>query len=546
MTSDRHEARGPTLVVIVRAPKVQEVISLPCGTAGVVFGRDEVCDIVLPSPAVSRRHLSMHLHAGGMRLRDLSSHGTTINGVRLHGTSLDVGGTAELILGPYCVQLKLVGVGGRSAAVELPVAPSGQVSADLRRRLRACVLESLDLVSLDRARMDADSMRPAVVDALVRAAEDMRAELPRGAPLLALIEELTHEVLGLGPLEPLLADLEVSEIMVVDPETIYVERAGRLHLTSARFTDENAVRSVLERIVTPLGRRIDESNPMVDARLSDGSRVHAVIPPIAIKGPAITIRRFPTHPLSLERLVELGALSPEMASFLSRAVRVRVNTVIAGGTGAGKTTLLNVLSAAIPEGERVVTIEDAAELSLLQRHVVSLESRPPNLEGQGDITIRDLVRNALRMRPDRIVVGECRGGEALDMLQAMNTGHDGSMTTTHANSPREAIQRLETLCLMAGLELPLLAIRRQIAASVDLLVQQARFADGSRRITHVTEVAGVDDDGEVRLVDLFRYVPSALAAEGKRAGAFLATGAIPTFIDHFIAQGLLSDAGGIW
>jgi pilus assembly protein CpaF len=408
----------------------------------------------------------------------------------------------------------------------------------VRKRMREQLLESLDLVSLDRTNMGPEVMRPGVMDALSRIALGMRSELPAGPALDALLDELCHEVLGLGPLEPLLADPGVSEIMVVEPHTIYVERSGKVELAQATFTDETAVRAVLERIVTPLGRRIDESNPIVDARLKDGSRVNAIIPPLAIKGPSITIRKFPKARLTLDRLVAGGTLTRDMAGFLAACVSVRVNMVIAGGTGSGKTTLLNVLSAAIPERERVVTIEDAAELQLAQRHVVSLEARPPNMEGQGAISIRDLVKNALRMRPDRIVVGECRGGEALDMLQAMNTGHDGSMTTTHANSPSEAVQRLETLCLMAGLDLPLSAIRRQIAGSVDVLIQQARFADGSRRITHITEVVGVRDDGEVELRDLFTFTALAADAEGRPRGEFLATGAIPSFADRFVAHGI--------
>jgi pilus assembly protein CpaF len=299
---------------------------------------------------------------------------------------------------------------------------------------------------------------------------------------------------------------------------------------------------VLERIVTPLGRRIDESNPIVDARLPDGSRVNAVIPPLALRGPCITIRKFPTERLTLDKLVSFGSLTQQMATFLERCVRVRANVVIAGGTGSGKTTLLNVLSAAIPEHERVVTIEDAAELRLAQPHVVALESRPPNMEGAGAITIRDLVKNALRMRPDRIVVGECRGGEALDMLQAMNTGHEGSMTTTHANSPGEAVQRLETLCLMSGLDLPMQAVRRQIASSVDLLVQQARFADGSRRITHITEVVGLDPSGELELRDIFLYKHTATDAGGKVQGKFAPSGYIPSFVERFLAAGIVEES----
>jgi pilus assembly protein CpaF len=293
--------------------------------------------------------------------------------------------------------------------------------------------------------------------------------------------------------------------------------------------------------VTPLGRRIDESTPLVDARLKDGSRVNAVIPPLALRGPCITIRKFAKEPLKMADLVGFGSLSLEMAKFLERSVKVRKNIIISGGTGSGKTTLLNVLSAAIPSHERVVTVEDAAELQLGQPHVVSLESRPANLEGKGEYTIRDLVKNALRMRPDRIVVGECRGGEAIDMLQAMNTGHEGSLTTTHANSPKEAVARIETLCLMAGLDLPIRAIRQQIASSIHLIVQQSRFSDGSRRVSNIAEVAGLSDEGEVELREIFSYRISSAVIGQKVAGEYLASGYLPSFLDQFLARGLCND-----
>jgi pilus assembly protein CpaF len=320
--------------------------------------------------------------------------------------------------------------------------------------------------------------------------------------------------------------------MVVDPSTIYVERGGVIEESTCAFTDDEAARTVIERIVTPLGRRIDESTPVVDARLPDGSRVHAVIAPLASRGTCITIRKFPGARPQLAQLIAWGSLSEPMASLLERSVRLRKNIVISGGTGSGKTTLLNVLSAAIPSSERVITIEDAAELCLQQKHVVSLEARLPNLEGKGAFPIRELVRNALRMRPDRIVVGECRGGEALDMLQAMNTGHEGSMTTLHANSPREACARLETLCLMSGLSLPLSAIRRQIAGSVHLLVQQARLGDGRRRVTSLTEITGLSDDGELELRELHRFEPDAAHPDG---GAFAPTGYLPSFASELEA-----------
>jgi pilus assembly protein CpaF len=327
--------------------------------------------------------------------------------------------------------------------------------------------------------------------------------------------------------------------MVVDPETIYVERMGVLARVNDRFTDDERVRAVIERIVTPLGRRIDESSPFVDARLPDGSRVNAVIRPIALRGSCITIRKFSQTRMTVDTLIECQALTTTMARFLKRSVIARKNIVVAGGTGSGKTTLLNILSEAIPPEERVVTIEDAAELQLRQPHVVSMETRPSNMEGKGGYTVRDLVKNALRMRPDRIVVGECRGGEALDMLQAMNTGHEGSLTTTHANSPPEALRRLETLVLMSGLDLPSRAIREQIASAVDLIVQQSRFADGSRKITNISEVTGISEGGEITVIPLFEFVRKGTAADGKVLGDFRSTGYLPTFLGDFLVMGLI-------
>jgi len=498
------------------------------------LGRDPECDVLLPSVRVSRKHVSLFEAGGRLSVRDHSSNGTRVNGEQLHLADRELGSTGRLEVGPYLVRVQLVEVPEGVSQGQ----PSGEL-VGLRRRIRARLLDDLDLVALGHEQMTPERMRPEVLEALERIMESLASDLPSGAARTGLRDELCDEVLGLGPLEPLLRDSSVSEIMLIDAATIYVERGGRVERTAAHFTDDTAVRAALERIVTPLGRRIDESSPIVDARLRDGSRVNAVIPPLALRGPCITIRKFPSQRLTLARLVELGSLSEPMARFLGRAVRVRVNIVISGGTGSGKTTLLNVLSSAIPEHERVVTIEDAAELALAQPHVVSLEARPPNMEGVGAITIRALVKNALRMRPDRIVVGECRGGEALDMLQAMNTGHDGSMTTTHANSPAEAVQRLETLCLMAGLDLPLAAIRRQIAASVELLVQQARFADGSRRVTRIAEIVGMDERGEVELRELFRYEQSGTCPGGEIEGEFLATGSIPRCVGRFVTAGLL-------
>ena len=397
----------------------------------------------------------------------------------------------------------------------------------------------MDLAVLDRSKMADNVMRPKVREALKRIVAAIAPELPPGTDQDQLMQEMADEALGLGPLERFLSDGTISEIMVVDAQTIFVEKRGKLVRADARFTDDEAVRSCIERIVTPLGRRIDESTPLVDARLKDGSRVNAVIKPLAIKGACITIRKFSKTPLQLSDLVGYGSLTEQMARFLTRSVIAKKNIVISGGTGSGKTTLLNVLSGAIPKDERIVTIEDAAELQLAQPHVVSLESRPANMEGKGEYTIRDLVRNALRMRPDRIVVGECRGGECLDMLQAMNTGHDGSLTTTHANSPREAINRLEVLALMSGIDLPARAIREQIANSVHLVVQQSRFSDGSRRVTAITEVVGLDDNFEVLLRPIFEFVRTGTGDGGKVLGEYRPTGYLPSFLDVFISLGLV-------
>jgi pilus assembly protein CpaF len=343
------------------------------------------------------------------------------------------------------------------------------------------------------------------------------------------------EVLGLGPLEPLLNDPEITEIMVNGPKQIYVERHGKLELTEVVFRDDEHVMHIIDKIVAPIGRRIDESQPMVDARLLDGSRVNAIIPPLALKGPSITIRKFSKTPYSINDLVRFGTLTIPMARFLEAAVKARLNIFISGGTGSGKTTLLNVLASFIPEGERIVTVEDAAELQLNQTHVISLETRAANIEGKGAITIRDLVRNCLRMRPDRIVVGEVRAGEALDMLQAMNTGHDGSLTTGHANSPRDMLARVETMVLMAGMDLPIRAIRQQITSAVDLVIQQSRLRNGSRVITHITEVLGMEGD-TIQLQDIFLFEQKGIDGKGKIIGRHYATGITPKILMKMEAE----------
>jgi len=349
-----------------------------------------------------------------------------------------------------------------------------------------------------------------------------------------LFESITADIIGLGPIEPLLADDEVSEIMVNGPKQVYVEKKGKLIKTDITFTDDEHVMRIIDRIVAPLGRRVDESSPMVDARLKDGSRVNVVIRPLALNGPTITIRKFRKDKLTVQDLVRFGSMSQDMADFLAACVQARLNIVVAGGTGSGKTTLLNVLSSFIPEDERIITVENAAELQLRQDHVVTLESRPPNVEGKGEVTIRDLVINCLRMRPERIIVGECRGGETLDMLQAMNTGHDGSMTTIHANTPRDAVSRIETMCLMAGMDLPARAIREQIASAIHVFVQQSRLKDGSRKVTQITEVAGMEGDVVV-LQDIFVFEQTGIDEKGKIVGQLRPTGVRPRFLEKFEA-----------
>ncbi|WP_350343107.1 CpaF family protein [Proteinivorax tanatarense] len=354
----------------------------------------------------------------------------------------------------------------------------------------------------------------------------------------SLAQEIYDDIIGLGPLESLLRDEEVSEIMVNGAKDVYVERNGKIQPSKLFFRDDSHVIQVINRIVSPIGRRCDEANPMVDARLNDGSRVNAIVPPIALNGPTITIRKFKTDPLQIKDLIEFNSLSFPMASFLEACVKGRCNVMVSGGTGSGKTTLLNVLSSFIPDNERIVTIEDAAELRLMQSHVITLESRPTNVEGKGQVAIRDLVKNSLRMRPDRIIVGEVRSGEALDMLQAMNTGHDGSLATAHANSARDMIARLETMVMMSGMELPVRAIREQIASAIDIIVQQSRFRDGSRKIVAISEVTGMEGD-IVTLQDIFVYKQEGYDASGKIRGKFVPTGIRPYVVDSLRENGVM-------
>lgn len=421
--------------------------------------------------------------------------------------------------------------GSNSGSVE-----TSQALSAVKERTSAALYERMGSRVSDST-MDESELHQYVKDEL-RAVID-EDDIPlSSAERQRLVQEIADDVLGLGPLQRFLDDPDVTEIMANGADKVYVERAGKLYLTNARFSSEEHLRRIIERIVSKVGRRIDESSPLVDARLSDGSRVNAIIPPLAVSGSSLTIRKFGRVPLTVQNLISLGTLSPEITELLHACVQARLNIIVSGGTGTGKTTLLNVLSSFLPPDERIVTIEDAVELQLQQEHVVRLESRPRNIEGRGEISIRDLVRNSLRMRPDRIVIGEVRGGESLDMLQAMNTGHDGSISTVHANSPRDAIARLETLVLMAGMDLPLRAVREQISSAVNLIVHISRLRDGTRRVTHVTEVQGME--GEiVTLQDAFVFDYSAgLDSNGRFLGKPVPTGVRPRFVDHFADLGI--------
>jgi pilus assembly protein CpaF len=449
--------------------------------------------------------------------------------------------------------------GSDPAADARPQKPERR-SSEKRDRLKAEIHEQvtkrIDVVAASRAHTDGQKIAElrAQIGEVTGVLLGERSDIDTVEERAELQQEIIDELLGLGPLEDLMRDAAVSEIMVNGPETIYVERGGKLTLTDRRFNDGRHLRTIIERIIAPLGRRIDESSPMVDARLPDGSRVNAIIEPLSLDGSTLTIRRFGTKRLAMDDLVRFGSIVPEATSLLRAMVESRLNMVVSGGTGSGKTTFLNILSNYIPDGERIVTIEDAAELLLNQRHVVRLESRPANIEGRGAVMIRDLVKNSLRMRPDRIVVGECRGGEALDMLQAMNTGHDGSLTTLHANTPRDALSRLETLVLMAGFDLPIKAIREQVASAVDVIVQIERMRDGTRKVTSISEVVGMEGD-IVTMQELVRYQARGVDSEGKVLGDFQYTGVQPHYTSRFEEAGIdfdvrelarLQSAGTLW
>ncbi len=527
------------------------VTELKLGNSPIIVGRTGDSDLVLEDRKVSRKHAKIFKEGDSYFIEDLGSsngtfyYGKKITKRRILEDDIYTIGPFELHffrkeqIGTPSVDVKQTGP-KKDVKYEHSPRTKEQIQKliDFKRHVHSLLIDRMDLKRAQIDSSDSAETRERVRATVSSIVDELKDEMPPGVTKNRIVKEIIDEALGLGPLEDLLADETVNEIMVNRKDQIYIERKGKLILTDKYFIDDDQIRGVIERIVTPLGRRIDESSPLVDARLKDGSRVNAVIPPLALKGPCITIRKFSKTPFKVHDLIRFGSMTNKIAEFLELAVVNRQNIVISGGTGSGKTTLLNVLSSFIPHDERIITVEDAAELQLPQEHVVSLESRPPNIEGKGAITIRDLVKNCLRMRPDRIVVGECRGGEALDMLQAMNTGHDGSLTTIHANSPRDALSRLETLVLMAGMDLPSRAIREQIASAVNIIIQQSRLADGTRKITHVTEITGMEGD-KITLQDIFLFKQTGYdKVTQKVTGEFVATGIIPKFVDTLRSRGI--------
>jgi pilus assembly protein CpaF len=531
----------------------------------IFIGRAQENDLILPVPSVSKRHARLLIKDGRYVLMDLgSTNGTFVNGKQINGPVVVKPGDrisiGEFELSLILPQQKPVTQESKPKSPspvvrEQPVRPQRQspppirqgmeeeeVVSEFKREVHKRLIEAMDLKRLDINKLGEAELYERTREKIREIVETLQAEgrFPSGASKEQVISEIVDEALGLGPLEEFIADKSITEIMVNGARQIYIERDGKLYLTGKTFSSDQAVMSVIERIIAPLGRRIDESSPLVDARLKDGSRVNAIIPPLAIKGPTITIRKFRKDKLTMDDLIASGTISPEMVEFLKVCVKFRRNILISGGTGSGKTTTLNALSEFIPNEERIITVEDAAELQLKQEHWVQLESRPPNIEGKGQITIRDLVRNCLRMRPDRIIVGECRGGEALDMLQAMNTGHDGSLTTIHANSPRDALSRLETMVLMSGLDLPVRAIRDQVASAINIIIHQSRFSDGSRKVTHISEITGMEGD-IITMQDIFLFKQHGYDENGRVLGEFVPTGFIPKFYDELRRRGVEID-----
>lgn len=541
------------------------------GEGDLLLGRSKECNVILHGWRVDKVHAKIEFGAEAINLMAIENNKVILNERKISSIEpLRAGDRIEI--GDYVITL---GVGSGAAQIKEPT-PKPESAISAQKNLSDSVVEVTeskqdliiedDIANIVHFKKLSETCR-AVVHRQLLTMMDLRrvnvasmsdkelrdftstnineilsnfADFPHELDKATIAKQVLAEAVGLGPLEDLINDESVSEIMVNSHDEIFFEKSGRLLKSDVTFTDAKAVLSAIERIVAPLGRRIDESSPMVDGRLKDGSRVNAIIPPLALKGPCITIRKFMKNRLRSEDLVKFGSISAEMVKFLNTAIVRKQNLVISGGTGSGKTTLLNVLSNFIPADERIVTVEDAAELRLYQPNLVSLESRPINQEGKGEVSIRELVKNCLRMRPDRIVVGECRGGEALDMLQAMNTGHDGSLTTIHANSPRDCISRIEVLVLMSGMDLPVRAIREQISSAVDIIVQQTRFACGSRKVTSVAEVTGIEGD-VVQIAEIFKFKQTGFDAAGKVQGEFYATGVVPEFYEGLRARGIEVD-----
>lgn len=548
---------------VTTADGKQKIVALD-GKLPVMIGRSNEADIALPDKKVSRKHAVLSGNSSdSIFIEDMNSRtGTRVNGIPVSsktrlapGDVIQIGET-ELIVEqvddiPSTPPSQETGtqsnrlVAPPPATHGLPVYGSAGREDDglyseamlkLARRIQNRVLELLNIGNFSALEMTNSEIRPKVEDTLDRILREVRHEIPVQVKLDDFRQILLDDLIGLGPLSPLLRDTAISEIMINGPENIFVESKGLLYRTPARFNSESHLQSIIQRIVEPLGRHIDAASPMVDARLEDGSRVNAVIPPLALDGSLVTIRKFPANKLTDEDLIRFGSLTRPMAVFLREAVRARRNILVSGGTGSGKTTLLNILSQFIPEKERIITVEDSAELKLSHENLCRLEARPANVEGQGRITIRDLVINTLRMRPDRIIVGECRGAEALDMLQAMNTGHDGSMTTCHANNPRDALSRLENMVMMAGFELPSSAIREQIASAIHLIVQQTRMPDGSRKIVKISEVTG-REGSMILLQDIFTFEQEGFDEKFHVIGHHTATGNIPRFVEELRQAG---------
>lgn len=544
----------------------QAPTEVPLATGEYAIGRDEACLIRLRHDAISGHHASLFITEALCQVADMgSANGTLVDGESIAGRTA-VGPSQPIELGPFTLSLpdaptpkqetdipKTAPAPAATEAKEQAPAPprhpqerEPQASPDIavKRQLKTQIhrelVKRLDMKRLSASRLKSNELERRARDTIQSILKDVRQKLPARVEPAQLEREVFNEAMRLGPLEDFLEDESITEIMINGPHKVYVERAGRLELTDQTFMDNASVLAIIERIVSPLGRRIDESSPYVDARLADGSRVNAIISPLSLIGPCLTIRKFSKHPLTDEDLIGYGTFTRQVADFLHVCIQLRKNIVVSGGTGSGKTTLLNVLGNYLPSHERIVTIEDAAELRLEQPHVVRLEARPPNIEGKGAITIRDLVRNSLRMRPDRIIVGECRGGEALDMLQAMNTGHDGSLTTIHANAPRDVISRLETMVMMSGMELPSRAIREQIGSAIDVIVHENRMSDGSRKITCVSEIVGLEGN-QITMQDIFEYRQTGIEAEGKVVGSFGPTGSVPTFMQELRTRGLELD-----